>query len=370
MRIALMYIRRALRAMPALLVWSALPLMGFASMPGAAGAEQYAGSQACITCHQKEYNQWHSSGHPFKLRKVDGREPQWQAPLPPGWSWSDVSYTIGGTHKKIRYIDQQGYIITTNKKGEKAPTQFNFEDGSWSDYQPGQKIAYDCGSCHTTGYSKEGFQDGKPGLIGTWVFPGIHCEECHGPAAKHVALNIQGKKSKEGVKVDRSAELCGKCHNRGGLNDKIIASGGLIQHHEQYNELKGSRNKGKARMNCVDCHNPHQSSRYITAKCDSCHAVEARSLEKTPMPHQTVVCIDCHMPQGTKSATKYDDYSGDVRTHVFAISVDPKAKLTYKDDKGKEWGAGYVTLELACLHCHKSRDASWAARYAKGFHKK
>jgi len=353
-----------------LLLCGLLLSAGFPLSAEAVGAPDYAGSQSCISCHQKEYNQWHSSGHPFKLRKIDGREPEWQAPLPPGWAWSDISYTIGGTHKKIRFIDQDGFIITTNKKGEKAPTQFNFEDGTWSNYHPGEKKPYNCGRCHTTGYSKEGFQEGRPGLIGTWVFPGIQCEECHGPAAEHVALNIKGKETKEGVKVDKSAELCGKCHNRGGLNGKIMASKGLIRHHEQYNELKGSRNKEKAKMECIECHNPHQSARHIVVDCASCHAEETESLEKTPMPHQTVVCIDCHMPLGTKSATKYDDYSGDIRTHVFAISVDPKAKLTYKDAKGKEWGTGYVTLEVACLHCHKSRSANWAAKYAKGFHKK
>ena len=72
------------------------------------------------------------------------------------------------------------------------------------------------------------------------------------------------------------------------------------------------------------------------------------------------------MPRVTKSAVKKSQFEGDVRTHIFTINTDPKAKM-FTDD-GKFAVGGYVTLDFACLNCHKNKDLQWASDKAKGMH--
>lgn len=325
-------------------------------------ASDYVGSDTCFQCHTSYYNDWQASGHPWKLRKVE-KARYAKLPLPPGYSWDDISYVIGGAMKKARYIDLQGYIITTAKDGSEAKTQYNLEDGSWSFYHKGEKKPYECGPCHMTAYKKEGNQDGMPGMIGTWVEDGIGCEECHGAGSDHVK-----KPSKKNIEIGRSVEACGKCHQRGGMGPEPPASGGFIKHHEQINELKAGPHGDLA---CVDCHDPHKRAILVKAACASCHEDTAKSFAGTVHGKAGMKCFECHMPKVSKSAIKVNKYTGDVRAHIVRINSDPKATM-FKEviTKGKkgEVAQGFVTLEYVCLGCHGSKDKKWAAKQAKKMH--
>jgi hypothetical protein len=218
---------------------------------GFAKAAYYVGSDQCFGCHADQFNDWQASGHPWKLRKAE-KARYAKLPLPPGYSWDEISYVIGGANKKARFIDLEGYIITQAKDGSEAKTQYNLEDGSWSFYHKGEKKPYKCGPCHMTGYSPEGNQDGRPGMIGTWPEDGIGCEECHGPGSDHAQ-----KPSKDNISVVSTPEACGKCHQRGGINPKPPAKGGFIRHHEQINELLSGAHNG---LSCMECHDPNVQS--------------------------------------------------------------------------------------------------------------
>jgi len=325
-------------------------------------ATEYAGSESCFECHAEQFNQWQASGHPWKLRKVE-KARYAKLPLPPGYSWDDISYVIGGANKKARFIDKKGYIITTAKDGSEAKTQYNIQDGSWSFYHKGEKKPYKCGPCHMTAYNKEGHQDNLEGMIGTWAEDGIGCEECHGPGAAHLKNPV-----KETVKIDRSADSCGKCHQRGGMGPEPLAKGGFIKHHEQINELKAGVHKDMA---CIDCHNPHQRAILTEGKCAECHEDVAKSYANNRHQLQGTKCIECHMPKSSKSAIKVATYTGDVRTHIFKINTDPNANMFKTvEEKGKKstFAKGFVTVEYACLSCHGSRSKGWAAKNAKDFH--
>ena len=53
-------------------------------------------------------------------------------------------------------------------------------------------------------------------------------------------------------------KLCGACHGRGDPR-QIEAVDGFIDHQQQYDELFASK---KRVMQCVDCHNPHETVKY------------------------------------------------------------------------------------------------------------
>lgn len=322
----------------------------------------YIGSERCAACHEKQYNNFRVSGHPYKLTKADIAKHR-ALPLPKGYSWNDISYVIGGAHKKVRYINKQGFIITAAKDGSELKTQYNLEAGTWSFYHKGEKKPYNCGRCHTTGFNKKGHQDGLTGIKGTWAATGIQCEACHGPGSKHAKTgNIKH------IKIDRSAAACGKCHQRGNIKT-IPASKGFIRHHEQYNELLASPHRA---MSCVSCHNPHKRAKFsIKTVCASCHKKQQLAYKGSSMQKVGVRCIDCHMPKATKSATAKSTFEGDVRSHVFKINTTGQSMFINKQVKGKtkSFANGFVTPEFACLACHRDKTKQWANEKAINVHK-
>jgi len=285
---------------------------------------------------------------------VDGKPPEYpftEVPDPPeGYTWDDVAYVIGGYNWKARFIDQNGFIITGDENGT---TQYNFAneivgtEASWAAYHPGEERPYDCGPCHTTGYSPEGHQDDLPGLIGTWAEPGVQCERCHGPGSLH-ASDPQGVR----MVVDRDAELCGECHVRGDP-EAVNAKGGFIRHHEQYEELFQSKH---IVLDCVQCHDPHlgviqlrQSEEQTTrTECENCHFEQAK-YQKLDVHKAMAHCVDCHMPRVTKSAVgNAETFTGDIRTHLMAIDSDQIGQFT---EDGSQ-ALSQIGLDFACRHCH------------------
>jgi hypothetical protein len=323
-------------------------------------AAEYVGSATCSACHQGIFDVFMQSGHPYKLNPVvDGQPPQYpftQVPEPPeGWTWDDISYVIGGYAWKARFVDLNGYIIT-DEPGQSGNTdylnQWNFANtvhgtpDRWAKYESGKaELPYNCGTCHTTGYSPRGNQDGLPGLVGTWAEPGVQCEACHGPGSQH-AQNPRGVS----LTIDRDPEMCGQCHTRGDVR-VIDASNGFMQHREQYLSLFQSKH---ITLGCVTCHDPHAGviqlreagEQTARTQCESCHFLEA----EFQAPHPRIAeCVDCHMPRiGRTAVGNVDKFTGDMRAHLFAINP-------YKFEQLNEAGnasLSYVGLNFACRQCH------------------
>ena len=338
-------------------------------------AQDFAGSESCkgSGCHDVQYSEWKSSGHPYKLMSSEEARNR-PIPLPIGIDWDDVSYVIGGYKWKSRYIDTDGYIITTtfDEDGDPVPgvNQWNMLAGYWNDYHAGEEnVPYDCGSCHTTNWIADedaetdddlsDNQDGLPGMWGTFDAGGVHCEQCHGNGMT--------------MEVDDSAEACGSCHYRsyppGSEVNQIPASGGFIKHHEQYNEhLAGPH----ATMKCVSCHNPHKRAEFsIVRECSVCHGGIADSYAMTTMADYGVECDDCHMPFATKSAVPLGTHKGDLQTHIFYIDTDPAGNMFTEDGSLvalDENGKGAVTMDFACQRCHETASLTELSRFAKNFH--
>jgi len=316
----------------------------------------YVGSQICTGCHTEISELFMQSGHAYKLNPVDdGQPPEYpftniESP-PEGYTWDDILYVIGGYNWKARFVGKDGYIIT-NPPGETGVTdflnQYNFAnkdvgmDAHWVTYQSGEEgVQYTCGSCHTTGYNPTAVNE-LEGIVGDWAEPGIMCEACHGPGSLHVN-NPRGVE----MKINRDGEECGVCHRRGEI-EKVDATDGFIQHHEQYEELFQSKH---ITIDCVICHDPHagvvqlrqSDSNTTRTSCENCHFKQQQG------NHFRLPCIECHMPRITKSAVgDISKFTGDIRTHLMAI--DPTQIDTFDEDGSLV--SGQVGLDFACKHCH------------------
>jgi hypothetical protein len=367
-------------------VLSALAILWFASLalPAAAaglnGDEAYSeGPQVCAKCHPQAFDDWLSHGHSRKLAiggpalaALDGRFglagnardggfrlPDHDQEL---FKWSNVLFIVGASkHWKTRFVGLDGYVITKN-----GANQYNWQDGSFSNYHKDEEKPYSCGTCHTTGYRKDGkvfaeqgfpeaTTNGSPGIVGDWAHFNITCEACHGPAAEHAKAP-----KKDNVVVDKSAKLCGTCHTRGKDDNVVIAKGGFVRHHEQYPEHLNGPHKA---LSCGTCHKAHvtraQGMKVVKGKkevCDTCHAKQRKDYDGSAMAKAGVSCQDCHMGKATKSAIKKGPYEGDVWTHLMRINSAADYTMFTADGKAAK---NAISLEFACLRCHA--DASKAA---------
>ncbi len=211
---------------------------------------QYATSTVCGICHPDQYAAWKLSGHAWKLNKVLGGPPDYPfgtVPNPPretgagpAIDWSEVSYVIGGYKWKARFMNPEGFIW------EGPDVQYNLAPRTFGRYNKDARQAtkpYDCGSCHTTGwvpFAEDGKrQDDLPGMDGTFAETGIACEACHGRGDAHVNVMREAADSEPEAKFivrEDSFDTCRDCHSRDAQH-RIAASGSLIEHHEQYDEI-------------------------------------------------------------------------------------------------------------------------------------
>lgn len=340
-----------------------LPGLLLLAAAGSAVAQQdYVGAEYCLNCHPLDsseadnYTDWRTSGHRFILMPADQAQHR-ALPLPGGLSWDDISYVVGGHSTKALFLDQDGFIVTTSTDREGQPVdgmnQYNTLTGEWSDYHAGESKPYDCGACHTTGYLDRGNQDGLPGIVGNWAFPGVQCEACHGPGST--------------MEVNQLAEACGTCHQHPGT-DGIEAVDGFIRSEGQYNEHQAGAH---AELACVSCHNPHKPAEFgIKNRCEDCHSSLAAEYATTFKGEAGIECEDCHMPYATLSAQPLGPHQGDKRTHIF--NIDTRNGVSMFTDDGSMVkltdGEAAVTLDFVCQRCHQGTPVSTLSNFAKGFH--
>ena len=312
---------------------------------------QFVGSLTCAECHQDYYDRFIASGHPWILNPVDDAAPTSAGnrairALPEGLEWANVAYVVGGYNWKANFVDKAGNLVT----GETA--QLNFANRLLQTneqlvpYHAGEELPYDCGTCHTTGYSTQGNQDGRAGITGTFALPGVQCEACHGAGSLHV-----NNPHSFTPRVDRDRQECTSCHMTGDL----VAADGFIQHtgHE-YGDLFPGKH---AALDCVDCHDPHAGvvapraarQTYLRATCEGCHWQPAL-VQKPVHDRIRVECVDCHMPELIQVAVGNPAaFRADMATHQVVINAEQIAQFAADGSILPQIG-----LDYACRQCHNS----------------
>lgn len=362
-------------------------------------AQNYVGSNVCQGCHNTVnanlgYNivtELFKSGHPYKLVPINGAPPVYPANTspgvpntPPGTSWSDFKYVIGGYGWKARFVKNDGRVFTSD-----SSSQYNIATGGWVPYEYGKTIKYDysCFKCHTTGATASGSWNGVPSdSLGTFNEPGVKCEGCHGPGSLHISnpMGVTPPNTGDTLKF----EVCGNCHQRGGRTNAVPVSGGYVQHHEQFNEMKASKHRdgNGAELVCKSCHEQHVPLHYpnaagtglsaIKTKCQDCHAnheIKLKDGSGNVIGTKSIDCTNCHMSKTGKSAIAVkigNGYKGDISSHTWSIETRPypKDSMWAGNLLKLENGISKTTLDFACLACHSTKDLNWASSYATGIH--
>jgi len=150
-----------------------------------------------------------------------------------------------------------------------------------------------CLVCHTTGFDPE---------TATYKESGVTCEACHGPAPSD--------HPKSPMPVDRSPDLCGRCHSdtRFGWQDWKVSA-----HYQRG-------------MDCATCHDPHSASLktvdvpfgsegttdQVSQLCINCHKEYSMEFSYTSHHQKGISCADCHVnhiEQGDRAAHTVPDHS-------------------------------------------------------------
>jgi tetratricopeptide (TPR) repeat protein len=235
------------------------------SKPTAAIREGYAGSQACQTCHSREYQTWLQTGMARMLRPYDPqnimgkfssvaafKDESSETVIRMGvdvkhyfeildkdgvWRRFSVDYTIGSKW-------QQAYATQlADGSLQVIPIQYNTLKRKWVNYwkiidPPGSKrdvitdfpslqtstnYEVNCAICHTS-QLRAASGGASPMEHAKFREPGVDCEMCHGPAAWHVERMRSGKLAKVNLleppvdfrRIDNRSgvQVCAQCHRQ------------------------------------------------------------------------------------------------------------------------------------------------------------
>ena len=322
--------------------------------------EQYAGSEACRTCHSaicdsfkttvhyltsgiasKEYIKGSFAKNENKFIYNDSMKvfmEERQTGL------FQVAY-INGKEERAQRFD---IVIGSGKKGQtylywrgnelnQLPVSYFANVHNWANSPgyPATNILFDrnietrCMECHTT-YTK----DFMGGYLPNQIIYGVGCERCHGPAAKHIEFHMENPQEKQGrfitnpasLKRQQSLDLCALCHsgvmrsmkpafsflpgdtlsNYFIKNSSGIDSFKLDVHANQYGLLTASKCfRISGTITCSSCHNIHvkESGNLIAyaKKCMNCHSQtnhKQGTLQEESQSFMMVNCVNCHMPVG------------------------------------------------------------------------
>ncbi|MCK5573191.1 MAG: hypothetical protein KAJ12_10540, partial [Bacteroidetes bacterium] len=153
---------------------------------GVAVAQDYVGDSTCAMCHNvvnpsagyNIYEEYLKTGHPYKLNPVSGAPPTYPTNTspgvpnpPPGTTWADFAYVIGGYGWKARWVKPDGRVYTVGDS-----VQYNLEDQSWVPYHKGEdkKYNYGCFICHTSNPVPDGSWNAVPAdSLGMFSQPGV-----------------------------------------------------------------------------------------------------------------------------------------------------------------------------------------------------
>ncbi len=345
----------------------------------------YIGSVGCSACHANITSTHSRTGHAQALRPVLDGAPVYPAgpgvPNPPaGFDFSQMSYVSGGYEKAARFVDSDGFVLTTGTTG--VNTQYQQAVGAvgipagFVPFLPAQTtplpFEFDQFFRRTTGplpLAENGGmrQDGRPGIEGTWFEPGVQCEACHGPGSQHPADPSGGT-----IQLDADSQSCQRCHAGTGNPNVITAAGGLVPGFQQVNELAASPHRS---FSCNICHNPHASvfvdrAAAIRNECQVCHSEMNMALHEGKVfvrgdYVETLTCTSCHMPPLVETFALIDApltngntaRFGDTRSHIFRLDPSPGSLAQMFTPDGTQiaedaQGEAGISTCYVCQRCH------------------
>jgi hypothetical protein len=208
---------------------------------------------------------------------------------------------------RVSYYSSPGALDITPGHARAVPD--SLEDALGRQQEPSE--IQRCFGCHTTASTTNDQFDPSH------AFPGVTCEACHGPGARHVAAIKAGTENPTELILNPrrldpvdSVDFCGACHRtwQDVVGNGLTGVGVLNIRFAPY-RLENSKcwKLQDARLACIACHDPHkplvQDAGFYDSRCLQCHkdrgAAKSRltTAKFAACPVATKNCVTCHMPK-------------------------------------------------------------------------
>jgi Cytochrome c554 and c-prime len=208
---------------------------------------------------------------------------------------------------RVSYYSSPGALDITPGHARAVPV--NLEDALGRQQEPSE--IQRCFGCHTTASTTNDQFDPSH------AFPGVTCEACHGPGARHIAAIKAGTENSTDLILNPgrlepvdSVDFCGACHRTW---QDVVGSGligvGILNIRFAPYRLENSKcwKQQDARITCIACHDPHkplvrEASSY-DSRCLQCHKLRGASKSRLAIakiaacPVAVQNCVTCHMPK-------------------------------------------------------------------------
>ncbi len=357
---------------------------------------EFAGSQACETCHQNIYDRWKDTRMANILVDVKERPGvilgDFSKPDPlVTFTKEDIVFTYGSKWKQ-RYFTRIGDDLFV------FPAQWDIQNKMWRRYyvRPGTDWWVEhypaeqmqrptgplCDGCHSTNYNIETKQ------VTEW---NVGCEKCHGAGGEHVRApaktNIVNPAQLDYV---RAADVCIQCHSQGQPLEKPLQgvyydwpvgyqpgerlSGyWMLEEHHLGEETFTHWPEGSAHKNRM------QGNDYVTSvmytkgvRCWSCHDVHGTANSADTIKPGNALCLTCHGPQspsGPRGTIEEHTHhaAGSAGSQCVACHM-PKIAKTVADVNVRGHTFRFLTPAMTehykvpnpCTSCHADRGNEWA----------
>lgn len=391
-----------------------------------AAREGLAGSASCRTCHERFYRLWSTSFHGLAMQP-------WGPGVAGAIQGTSAPLRIGGQEYVVEVTPERGTVVERGPEGERRyriahalggknvfyfltplergflqtlPTAYDVRRKEWFDTAqsavrhapafPDTPLHWrdreytfnsSCHACHVSQLATS-YDAATDGYRTTWAEPGINCESCHGPSAEHVRTFAAAPKdappkalalirTKTMTHAQRT-DMCAPCHARmSPLTSTFRAGDRYFDHFDlvaledpdfhpdgrdlgetyTFTTWRLSRCAQAGDLDCVICHTSSGRYRFRAPEdankaCLPCHADQvARGPAHThhPAGSEASRCVSCHMPTTEFARMRRSDHS--MRPPA------PAATLAFGSPN-------------ACNLCHRDRDARWADRRVRAWHRR
>ena len=305
---------------------------------------EYAGAQACETCHADIFFVQQRSNHALSLHpaqevpqlsagmpaeKVDpvsqarlrigptaeggvqlsARRGEDSAALTLDWAFGSglKGITAVGRSDDATFVESSltwyaslaGFDLTTGATQYERRT---VQDGLGR--RLSQQEVAECFGCHTTGYDRRRQAPARQEM-------GVRCERCHGPGLEHVRSAasgfVRGRIFHPGkLEPFAQVQMCGACHgtppqdNDLGAIRYVETTLKTVRFPSQRLVLSRCFNESMAGLKCTTCHDPHTNTgaerESHDRACLSCHVRDGTS-QGSSCPVAAGDCASCHMPR-------------------------------------------------------------------------
>ena len=369
---------------------------------------EYIGAEACQSCHQEAYDDWHNSHHDQAMMKAsqesvlgnfDNNTFSHKGVNSLFYKKNDEFYvkteSRDGSYKDYR-IDytfgveplQQYLVAFPDGRYQALDIAWDTENEKWFHLHPDLTIDPNewlhwtggalnwnsmCADCHSTNLEKNYSAD-EDAFNTSWSILNVSCEACHGPAGNHAREASSGSYNKDKSGLLQTAEIpsidqvsqCAGCHSRrSSISSDALKTGDFLDHYIPefirtgmyhpdgqildevyvYGSFLQSRMYHEG-VECSDCHNPHSLSLKLTGNelCGQCHKKEDFDVKMHHFHKEGSEGAQCVNCHMPGKFYMVNDFRHD---HSFRVP---------RPDQSVKYG-----VPNTCNQCHAEKTAEWAA---------